>query len=72
MLYPEDARYLIGGESRIAHHDLAEHVPDPERSLGPTRYSTSSLTASYTWISIRFDSNTICPSATQTTSFNHA
>src|SRR3954466_509889 len=29
VLYPEDARYLIGGESRIAHYDVAEHMPDP-------------------------------------------
>ena len=29
VLYPEDARYLIGGESRIAHYEVAEHIPDP-------------------------------------------
>ena len=24
VLYPEDERYLIGGESRIAHYDVAD------------------------------------------------
>jgi heme-degrading monooxygenase HmoA len=28
VLYPEDERYLIGGESRIAHYDVADHIPD--------------------------------------------
>src|SRR3954467_10272603 len=28
VLYPEDARYLIGGESHIAHYDVVEHIPD--------------------------------------------
>ena len=28
VLYPEDARYLIGGESRIAHYEVADHIPD--------------------------------------------
>jgi heme-degrading monooxygenase HmoA len=30
VLYPEDERYLIGGESRTAHYVVADHVPgDP-------------------------------------------
>jgi heme-degrading monooxygenase HmoA len=29
VLYPEDERYLIGGESRIAHYDVAERIADP-------------------------------------------
>jgi heme-degrading monooxygenase HmoA len=28
VLYPEDERYLIGGESRIVHFDVADHIPD--------------------------------------------
>lgn len=28
VLYPEDERYLIGGESRTAHYDVADHIPD--------------------------------------------
>ena len=28
VLYPEDERYLIGGESRTAHYEVADHVPD--------------------------------------------
>src|SRR3954468_7304338 len=28
VLYPEDERYLIGGQSRTAHYDVADHVPD--------------------------------------------
>jgi heme-degrading monooxygenase HmoA len=28
VLYPEDERYLVGGESRIAHYDVADHIPD--------------------------------------------
>ena len=28
MLYPEDERYLIGGESRTVHYDVAEQIPD--------------------------------------------
>jgi heme-degrading monooxygenase HmoA len=28
VLYPEDERYLIGGESRIAHYDVADHIRD--------------------------------------------
>jgi hypothetical protein len=27
VLYPEDRRYLIGGESRIAHYDVADEIP---------------------------------------------
>jgi heme-degrading monooxygenase HmoA len=27
VLYPEDERYLIGGESRTAHYDVADHIP---------------------------------------------
>jgi heme-degrading monooxygenase HmoA len=26
VLYPEDERYLIGGESRTAHYDVADHI----------------------------------------------
>ena len=26
VLYPEDQRYLIDGESRIAHYDVADHI----------------------------------------------
>jgi heme-degrading monooxygenase HmoA len=28
VLYPEDERYLIDGESRIAHYDVADRIPD--------------------------------------------
>jgi heme-degrading monooxygenase HmoA len=28
VLYPEDQRYLIGGESRTAHYDVADQIPD--------------------------------------------
>jgi heme-degrading monooxygenase HmoA len=28
VLYPEDERYLVGGESRIAHYDVADHIAD--------------------------------------------
>jgi heme-degrading monooxygenase HmoA len=28
VLYPDDERYLIGGESRIAHYDVADHIRD--------------------------------------------
>ena len=27
VLYPEDERYLIGGESRTVHYDVADHIP---------------------------------------------
>ena len=27
VLYPEDERYLVGGESSIAHYDVADHIP---------------------------------------------
>jgi heme-degrading monooxygenase HmoA len=27
VLYPEDRRYLIGGESRIVHYDVADQIP---------------------------------------------
>jgi heme-degrading monooxygenase HmoA len=27
VLYPEDRRYLIDGESRITHYDVADHIP---------------------------------------------
>jgi heme-degrading monooxygenase HmoA len=27
VLYPEDERYLIGGNSSITHYDVAEHIP---------------------------------------------
>jgi heme-degrading monooxygenase HmoA len=26
VLYPEDQRYLIGGESRITHYEVADHI----------------------------------------------
>jgi heme-degrading monooxygenase HmoA len=29
VLYPEDERYLIGGESRILHYDVAAEIPPP-------------------------------------------
>jgi heme-degrading monooxygenase HmoA len=32
VLYPEDERYLIGGESRIAHYEVANHIPDARRT----------------------------------------
>jgi heme-degrading monooxygenase HmoA len=32
VLYPEDERYLIGGESRIAHYEVATHIPDARRT----------------------------------------
>ena len=28
VLYPEDERYLIDGESRTTHYDVADHIPD--------------------------------------------
>jgi heme-degrading monooxygenase HmoA len=28
VLYPEDERYLIGGESRTVHCEVADHIPD--------------------------------------------
>ena len=28
VLYPEDERYLIGGESRTAHYHVADQTPD--------------------------------------------
>jgi heme-degrading monooxygenase HmoA len=31
VLYPEDERYLIGGESRTAHYDVADQIPDRAR-----------------------------------------
>src|SRR3954463_10761746 len=31
VLYPEDERYLIGGESRTAHYEVADHIRDPAR-----------------------------------------
>jgi heme-degrading monooxygenase HmoA len=31
VLYPEDERYLIGGESRIVHYDVADEIPDRAR-----------------------------------------
>ena len=27
VLYPEDERYLVGGESSIAHYEVADHIP---------------------------------------------
>jgi heme-degrading monooxygenase HmoA len=27
VLYPEDERYLIGGESRLLHYDVADQIP---------------------------------------------
>ena len=27
VLYPEDRRYLIDGESRITHYDVADQIP---------------------------------------------
>jgi heme-degrading monooxygenase HmoA len=30
-LYPEDERHLIGGESRTAHCEVADHIRDPAR-----------------------------------------
>jgi len=27
VLYPEDERYLIDGESRISHYEVADHIP---------------------------------------------
>jgi heme-degrading monooxygenase HmoA len=27
VLYPEDRRYLIDGESRIVHYDVADRIP---------------------------------------------
>jgi heme-degrading monooxygenase HmoA len=29
VLYPEDERYLINGESSIAHYQVDDHIPDP-------------------------------------------
>ena len=29
VLYPEDERYLIGGESHTVHHDVADRIHDP-------------------------------------------
>ena len=29
VLYPEDERYLIDGESSIAHYRVDDHIPDP-------------------------------------------
>ena len=29
VLYPEDQRYLIDGESRIVHYEVADHIPGP-------------------------------------------
>jgi hypothetical protein len=26
VLYPEDERYLIGGESTVMHYEVADHV----------------------------------------------
>jgi len=31
VLYPEDERYLIGGQSRTAHYEVADQIPDPAR-----------------------------------------
>src|SRR3954452_10676655 len=31
VLYPEDERYLIGGESRTVHYDVADQIPDRAR-----------------------------------------
>jgi heme-degrading monooxygenase HmoA len=31
VLYPEDERYLIGGESRTAHYDVADQIEDRAR-----------------------------------------
>jgi heme-degrading monooxygenase HmoA len=28
VLYPEDERYLIGGESRTTHYEVADAIPD--------------------------------------------
>jgi heme-degrading monooxygenase HmoA len=27
VLYPEDERYLVGGESRVAHYEVVDRVP---------------------------------------------
>jgi heme-degrading monooxygenase HmoA len=29
VLYPEDERYLVGGDSSIAHYDVADHIAPP-------------------------------------------
>jgi heme-degrading monooxygenase HmoA len=31
VLYPGDERYLIGGESRTVHYDVADQIPDRAR-----------------------------------------
>jgi len=31
VLYPEDERYLIGGESRTVHYEVADQIPDRAR-----------------------------------------
>jgi heme-degrading monooxygenase HmoA len=30
VLYPEDERYLIDGQSTIVHYEVDDHIPDPE------------------------------------------
>jgi heme-degrading monooxygenase HmoA len=40
VLYPEDERYLIGGESRTAHYDVADFIPD-HADRAPTRGAPS-------------------------------
>jgi hypothetical protein len=27
VLYPEDERYLVGGESSVVHHEVVDQVP---------------------------------------------
>lgn len=37
VLYPEDERYLVGGESTVTHHDVADQIEaSPGQSL-PSR-----------------------------------
>ena len=31
VLYPEDERFLVGGESGVRHFEVADHVPGPAR-----------------------------------------
>jgi heme-degrading monooxygenase HmoA len=35
VLYPEDEGYLIGGESRIAHYDIVDEIPEWRAPLSP-------------------------------------
>lgn len=29
VLYPEHERFLIDGESRVTHYEVADHIPSP-------------------------------------------